>query len=41
MNYHNIVHEDMTPIPNFEDYLINRKGEIYSKKTNKFLRKST
>lgn len=38
MNYHNIVHEDMTPIPDFEDYLINRKGEVYSKKTNKFLK---
>lgn len=38
MNYHNIVHEDMTPIPYFEDYLINRKGEVYSKKTNKFLK---
>lgn len=38
MFYHNITHEDMTPIPNFEDYLINSDGDIYSIRSNKFLR---
>lgn len=35
MNKLNI--EEFTPIPGFEDYLINRKGEVFSKKVNRLL----
>ena len=38
MFYHNITHEDMTPIPNFEEYLISKDGDIYSTKSHKFLK---
>lgn len=38
MNYHDITHEDMTPIPNFEEYLISKDGDIYSTKSHKFLK---
>lgn len=31
---------DMKPIPGFEDYLISKKGEVYSTKTNKFFNPS-
>jgi len=34
MSYDN----NMIPIPGFEDYLINQNGDIYSTKTNKFLK---
>lgn len=28
---------DFLPIPNYEEYLINKEGKVYSKKTNKYL----
>lgn len=34
MKYHQILHDDMRPIPGFENYLINTKGDVYSLHSN-------
>ena len=38
MKYHQFLHDDMRPIPGFENYLINTKGDVYSLHSNAFLK---
>lgn len=39
MNYHNITKADMLkPIPNYENYLIDENGNVFSKNVNRFLK---
>lgn len=38
MRYHNITTDNMTPIPDFENYLIDADGNIYSLYKNGFLK---